>query len=129
MISIILTNILKILALSNRAILNFKRNKSKSNINKREKKLVNLLRIRFILFFIIGFILLLFFWYYLAMFCTIYKNTQFHLLKDTIISFIISLIYPIILYLIPGIFRIYALSNRKMKRIYLYKFSKFMQFF
>ena len=63
------------------------------------------------------------------MFCVIYKNTQIHLLKDTIISFSFSMIYPFGIYLLPGIFRIPALSNEKNKREYMYKFSQFLQLF
>ena len=69
------------------------------------------------------------------MFCAIYSNTQLHLVKDTLISFGLSLLYPFGIYLLPGIFRIPALSNRnkkskknKNKRI-LFIFSKILQFF
>ena len=61
------------------------------------------------------------------MFGAIYKNTQIHLLKDTLISFDLSLIYPFGIYLLPGIFRIIALSNRKNKSECLYNFSKLLQ--
>ncbi len=61
------------------------------------------------------------------MFGVIYKNNQFHLLKDTLISFGISLIYPFGIYLLPGIFRIPSLSNHKKQRECMYNFSKFLQ--
>ena len=62
------------------------------------------------------------------MFGAIYKNTQFHLLKDTLISFILSLIYPIGMYLLPGLFRILALSTKIKKRgEILYSISKILQ--
>ena len=69
------------------------------------------------------------------MFCAIYSNTQIHLIKDTLISFGISLLTPFGFYLLPGIFRISALSNRNKKskknktRKFLYIFSKFLHFF
>ena len=63
------------------------------------------------------------------MFCVIYKNTQTHLLKDTLMSLGLSLFNPLILYLFPGVFRIPAISNRKNKKICLYNFSKFLQSF
>ena len=62
------------------------------------------------------------------MFGVIYKNTQYHLLKDTIISFVLSMIYPFGIYLLPGIFRIPSLSNTKTRRKCLYNFSKIIQF-
>ena len=61
------------------------------------------------------------------MFCAIYKNTQIYLIKDTLISFVLSLLYPFGIYLIPGIFRIPALSDRNNKRICLYNFSILLQ--
>ena len=61
------------------------------------------------------------------MFCAIYKNTQIHLIKDTLISFGVSLLYPFIIYLLPGFFRIPALSNKNDKRECLYNMSKFIQ--
>ena len=126
-ISGILNVFLKLLALSNDAIINFKNDKTKINVNKRENDLKNKLNIKFVLYFLISFLLLSFFWYYISMFCVIYKNTQIHLLKDTIISFTLSMLYPFGIYLIPGIFRISALSNKKNKREFMYNFSKVLQ--
>jgi len=61
------------------------------------------------------------------MFCAIYRNTQFHLLKDTLISYVLSLIYPFGFYLLPGLFRIPALSNNNKNREILYNISKIIQ--
>ena len=61
------------------------------------------------------------------MFDVIYKNTQLHLLKDTLMSFGLSLIIPFVIYLLPGLFRIPSLSNKRKKC--LYNFSKFLQSF
>ena len=91
--------------------------------------------IKSILFFIISSIFLLIFWFYISIFCYIYENTQIHLLTDTLISFGLSLLYPFVIYIFPGIFRIPALSRKKKneenngKGKYLYNFSKFLQFF
>ena len=100
-----------------------------NNIKKNEKALKKILAIKFILYFIISFILLLFFWFYLSVFGLIYRNTQYHLLEDTLISFGLSLIYPFLIYIFPGIFRIYSLSNEKHKRKFLYNFSRILQMF
>ena len=127
LISMLLNTPLSLLALSNDLIISFKQNKSTINLVKREEELINKLTIKFILYFIISFVLLGFFWYYISMFGAIYRNTQLHLLKDTIISFVLSLVYPFGIYLIPGLFRIPALSNRKNKRECLYNFSKVLQ--
>ena len=76
-------------------------------------------------YFISSSVLLLFFWYYLSCFSAIYRNTQLHLLKDTAISFGLSLIYPFGIYLLPGIFRIPALNNKNET---LFQISKILLF-
>ena len=85
------------------------------------------LKIKFILYFIMSYIFLLSFWYYLSMFGVIYRNTRYHLLKDTLISFGLSSIFPFGIYLLPGIFRIPSFSNKN--RQFLYKLSKILQMF
>ena len=128
-ISMILNYPLNFLALTNDTFINIKQNKSKINILKKSKKLIKTITIKFVLYFIVSFLFLLFFWFYISMFGVIYKNTQKHLLKDTLLSFELSLIIPFIIYLFPGIFRIPALSNSNKKRVCLYNFSKFLQSF
>ena len=90
-LSSILDFIIKYLSLSNDTILDFKNNESTKDLNKQKKCLKNKLRIKFVLYFIKSSILLILFWYYIAMFGVIYKNTQIHLIKDTLIE---SLAYP-----------------------------------
>ena len=129
LISMLLNTPLEFLAFSNDAFIDFKNNKSTINLNKRKNDLKKKLIIKFILYFIISFLLLLFFWYYISMFCVIYRNTQIHLLIDTLMSFGLSLIFPFGIYLLPGLFRMPSLSNSKNKRECLFNFSKFLQSF
>ena len=119
-ISSIITFITKFLSLSDSKIISLKESK---NIDNFSKALTNLL-IRFILFYILDFLLLLLFWYYLGCFCAVYKNTQLYIIEDTLLSFLLSLIYPFLLNLIPGIFRIPALKYHKE---FIYKVSKIIQ--
>ena len=126
LISSVISMLLEFLALSEDGILNLKNNKEKRNLNQRVMKLNKVLNIKFAFYFIISFILLLFFWYYLCVFCYVYRNTQIHLIKDTLISFFLPFVYPFGIYLVPGIFRIPSLSNSKNKRNCLYKFSQFL---
>ena len=129
LISMVLNMLLKKLALSNNGILDFKKNKEAKNINKKGKDLKGKLKIKFALYFIFSGIFLLFFWYYLSMFGAVYRNTQSHLLNDTLFSFGLSLIYPLGIYLLPGLFRIPALKVPEGKKECLYKFSKILQIF
>ena len=84
LISIFLNALLKLLALSSNNIIKFKQDKTKNDVNIRGLNLKNKLRIKFIFYFIISLIFLLCFWYYISIFGVIYKNTQYHLLKDTL---------------------------------------------
>ena len=127
LISSVINILLKILALSQGLILDFKQKKEKKDLEKTEKSLEDKIKGKFILYFLFSTILLLFFWYYISMFCAIYVNTQLHLIKDTLISFGLSLFYPFGINLIPGIFRIPSLFNHKNKRSYLYSLSKIVQ--
>jgi hypothetical protein len=79
---------------------------------------------KFLNFFVISFLILLVFWYYISCFCAVYQNTQYHLTKDTLISFGTSMITPLGINLLPGIFRIPSLKNKKS---ILYKVSKLIQ--
>ena len=62
--------------------------------------------------------------FYISCFCGIYENTQIHLINDSVISFITSMISPLGICLLPRIIRQYSLRNKKP---YLYKFSKILQ--
>ena len=117
------------LALTDSYLINLKRNKDKDKniLANKENDLKKILKIKFALFFFICFILLIMFWFYLACFCAVYKNTQIHLIKDTLISFGTSMIYPLFIYLIPGIFRIMAINNKNRNKECMFKFSKLLQ--
>ena len=97
--------------------------KYKTEFNKFKK----IIKIKLILFFVINFVLLILFWYYLSSFCALYKNTQIYLIKDVLISFGLSLIYPFAINIFPCIFRIYSLKERNNKHKYSFIFSKILQ--
>ena len=98
------------------------------NVDKRGQKLIKRLKIKFVFYFILSYILLIAFCYYISMFDAVYRNTQFLLLQDTFIGFALSMITPFAIYLIPGLFRIPALTAPKKNRRWLYNFSKIFTF-
>ena len=108
-------------------LIELKQEKGKNNLESKYTKILNIIKIKMILFFVCAFVILSFFWYYITCFCCIYVNTQIHLIKDSIISFIISLIIPFGIFLIPGIFRITALRMNKSSGRLLYKLSAFLE--
>ena len=117
-ISSLINIILKQLSLSEKNLIQLKGDKTITDINKKSKSVESCLKIKFILFFIISFILMLFFWYFISTFCAVYTNTQSILIKDTLISFITSMLYPYGLNLLPGIFRMPALRAKNKKCLY-----------
>ena len=121
-ISMFLGALVQLLGLSNDAIIEFKQSEETENVDKRGLKLIKKLKIKFVFYFILSYILLIAFWYYVSMFSAVYRNTQFLLLGDTFIGFVLSMVTPFVLYLIPGLFRIPALAapNRRC----FYNFSK-----
>ena len=98
-------------------------------ISRKTKEVLKCIKCKIISFFIITYIFLILFWAYLGCFCVVYKNTQIHLLIEVLSSFATSLITPLFLNLLPGIFRIPSLKNIKSNRYILYKFSKILQIF
>ena len=101
----------------------------RNKINMKKRKVLKTIKIKIVLFFIITLSLLIFFWFYLACFCAVYKNTQIHLIKDTVISFGTSMITPFAIYFLPGIFRLCALKAKKKDKQFMFKISKFLQWF
>ena len=111
LISSVIGIIINKLALSEDIIVNINKEKNSEDIKEKAAKTKKYLIIKSILFFIIGFILLGIFWFYIGCFCAVYTNTQFYLIKDTLISFAFSLIIPFIKYLVPCIIRTKSLQK------------------
>ena len=123
LISSIINAIIRTLSLSEGEIIEIKREENFKKAEKSLPKIKKILITKFILFFLISILFLILFWYYLACFGAIYKNTQLYVLKDTLISFSISMIYPFIIYLFAGCIRISILKKPAL----FYKFGKLIQ--
>ena len=124
LISSVINIILKQLSLSERQILSIKQEKNFKVAQKKSNQIRKYIKIKLAIFFIFSLLLIFFFWYFISSFCAVYKNTQMILIKDTLISFGLSMLYPFGLNLIPGMFRIPALRAVKKDKKTLYKFSR-----
>ena len=122
-ITTILNIVLRNLALSMKSILLLKKAKNLKEAKEQCKETKKDLNTKFILFYIIGNILMIFYWYFISCFCSVYKNTQLILIKDTFISFAISMLYPFGTCLIPGVLRFASLADKKRKKECLYNLS------
>ena len=98
------------------------------NIRKKTIKVVlKCIKIYLLFLFLSEFILLILFWYYLSCFCAVYKNTQLHLIEDTLESFGLLMLYPFVLSLLPGILRIPSLRAKRGDKKCLYIISQILQ--
>ena len=120
-ITTIINILLKMLSLSEKNILLLKQEKDLKKTKENSSVIKRCIIIKFIFFFIISNILLLFFWYFISCFCAVYTNTQTVLIKDTLISFSLSMLYPFGLNLLPGLFRIPALRDKTQRSKCLYQ--------
>jgi len=125
-ISSLINFAIRYFSLSEKDLLKIKRAKKKRIM--KFGKLIKCLRIKFSIFFIFSFIFLFFFWFYLSCFCSVYINTQRHAINDALISFGFSLLYPFLLNLIPGIFRIASLKSPNKPKNCMYKISQLLEF-
>ena len=126
LLSTVINTLMYYLSLSEKTIIQIKNQNSKNN-GAQLYQLKKILLIKFIIFYILYYIFLLFFWFYVSCFCVVYKNTQLYLIKDTLISFSLSLLYPLGYYLLPGLLRIPALRADKKNKVCIYKISKIIQ--
>ena len=117
------------LALTNRNVLVVKHQADKNTAIYIKEKQLRCIKIKFIVFFSLNSILLGFFWLYLTSFNAIYKDSQTYVLKDTIISFIFSLVFPFFNNIFPALFRSCSLNWVKNWSSCVYKLSQIIQLF
>ena len=122
-VSLVINTILKILSLSQSSFLKLKKENDLNTARNKAQDINKCLKIKFLIFFIFSFLLMVFFWYYISCFCAVYNNTQIILIKDTFISYGISMIYPFFINLIPGFFRIVSLKAKNKEKKCLYNLS------
>lgn len=118
--------LLKFLSLSQSKIKKIKEEKDPIKAKQMSNSFINCLKVKIAVFFILLILFLALFWYYNTAFCMVYVNTQKHLVKDTLMSFIMSMLYPFAICFVTAIFRICSL--RKKSKC-LYGFSKILQLF
>ena len=126
-ISYYITVIIKLIFLSERNIFLIRTQPTLSRASTVADKEKKNLVIKYIIFFIGGLIFLVFFWMLLSSFGAVYQNTQMFIFKNALISFSISLFYPLFINIFPCFFRICSLSSKQKNNECMYKLSKFLQ--
>ena len=121
---ILINMLLKFISLSNKQIIELTKEKDPHKEERILYKLIKCLKIKLVFFFLLVYLFSGVFWYYVSAFCSVYINTQKHLMKNSILSFVESMIYPFGICLITTCLRIFSLRF-KIKIIFL--ISKIMQ--
>ena len=106
--------------------------KNENNKENREKviNIIDKMKNKLVWFFVFTFLLFLFNWYFISAFCAVYQNTQKIFLRDSGISFLMSMIDPFIIYGATNILRYLSLFACCRKKLCcLYKLSDIIPIF
>ena len=106
-------------ALTNGNIIEIRIKKTYKDAEEFSKKIIKKLKIKAKVFTLIAIILNLIFWYYITAFCSVYSIIQTHMISDSLISFLLSISYTLLLTLFPPLIRIISLKKEN-------KFNKFL---
>ena len=97
---------------------------------KQSLAIIKCIKYKLIAFYSSTFLFFLFFWYTISAFCAVYANTQTIFVTDSYTSFIMGLVYPFALYLIPTGLRYISLKVKGKKNLkILYTLSDKIPFF
>ena len=123
LISIVISTIIGHLALTQKSILSLRNKKDIKEVEKIIPELVKKLKFYYGIFFGSTIILNAVFWYFITAFCSIYSIIQTHMISDSLLSFLLSISYSILLSLISSIIRVTALKRQSKVRHFLYTLS------
>ena len=126
LICFVIVIVLKCLCLSQKKVQEVRSSKTFDEAYQKTKILVEKMKPRIIIYFVLMFIFMIIFIYYISLFCAVFKNTQWKLFQETAISFALGMFYPFIICIFPTIFRKIGLIKQKKCS---YKFSQFLQLF
>ena len=96
---------------------------------KKIKKIIKCMKIKLIIFFSFTSVFFIAYWYVISVFCGVYRNTQMTFIKDSALSFSITLVYPFALYLLSSSLRICALRDSRKRFKCIYSLSDIIPFF
>jgi hypothetical protein len=114
----VLEVILCFLSLTDTHIYEIKSLSYKNNKENHEKimDILSCIKRKLTAFLIFTFLLFLFFWYFISAFCAVYQNTQKIFLRDSMISFAISMIDPFFIYSLTCLLRCISLTKLCRKK-------------
>ena len=123
----VLDRLIRFFSLSDDNILSVSKEVLYNNAKIKAYKSRKILFYKYICFYSLGIASIIMFGYYLATFGAVYQNTQFILIKNALISYVIYLVFPFIMIALPSIFRRYALKDAT--RQWMFDLSRVLQHF
>ena len=117
---------LKYICLTHNSVRKLRKIKDLSLAKKKSVCVFRCIKIRIFIYYILSIAFIIIFGYYVLSFCAIFENTQMMLIKSTFTSWLISLVYPFIVYIIASILRSWSLS---CKSKCLYGIKQILQWF
>jgi len=123
-ISIVIETIIEFFALTDKDFVKTRNFKEYNEAKNYCKNLVRIAKKKFIAYYVISIIFNLLFLYYVTAFCAIYSITQITMISNSLISFLLSMSYTLLLMLIPPIIRIPAIKKRNKCGKFLYYLSR-----
>ena len=120
-----INTLIRFVVLSERNLLELKKEKSLELAKGKKSIIERCIMIKNICYFVFSISSLILFWYYLSSFCALYQNSQVYLIKNTFLSYLLGLLYPFLINLLPMIFRKFSLNGKN--REFVYKVSKILQ--
>ena len=122
-ISTAIGSIVEYFALTHKKILDIRNKKDIKEIEDLIPELIKKLKLGYRIFSISTIVINLIFWYYITSFCAIYSIIQTHMISDSLMSFLLSISYSILLSLISSIIRVAALKKESKLRHFFYTVS------
>jgi len=111
------------LAFSHKNIIQLRYNKNIIGIIDKKENLIKKLKIKYILYFGMTIFFNAIFFYYITAFCAIYSIIQIHMISDSVMSFLLTMSYSIVLSLISSLIRVSSLKKENKFRHLLYIIS------
>ena len=127
-ISHIITIIIKLLFLSESNLIELKKLEMANNQNILVTKIKRKFKIKYSIFFIFSFLIFGLFYVFLIPFSSVYKNTQKFVIKNTLMSLAISMVYPFIINIFPCMLRITSLKSKVNDNESMFNLAKFLQY-
>ena len=122
-ISIIISFIIELLGFSHKSIIELRYYKKVKETEIEIPKLIKKIKLKYILFSCLTILFNIIFFYYISAFCAIYSVIQTHMISDSLISFLLTMSYSLILSIISTIIRVFSLKKENKLRHFFYLIS------